>query len=115
MSNSPSKPGHTDTLRPSKPRLQEVEKSEGTAGKMRSQLEMLQVNVPDAIETSAGEEKSNSHSSSDSCRFAVSGEDAYDVDFWEPKPPKVPMDDPEAVPLELRSQIQLYATTESVH
>ena len=33
-------------------------------------------------------------------------------DRWEPMPPKVLMDDPKAVPLELRSQIQLYATNE---
>lgn len=31
---------------------------------------------------------------------------------WEPKPPKVLMEDPSAVPLELRSQIQQYATNE---
>lgn len=36
----------------------------------------------------------------------------YDPDFWEPKPPKVLMNDPDAKPLELRSQIQLYATNE---
>ena len=40
----------------------------------------------------------------------------YDIamDFWEPKPPKVLMEDPNATPLELLAQIQLYATTESV-
>ncbi|KZT13024.1 alpha/beta-hydrolase [Laetiporus sulphureus 93-53] len=36
------------------------------------------------------------------------------IDFWEPKPPKVFMDDPNATPLELRSQIQLYATNEQL-
>ncbi len=36
-------------------------------------------------------------------------------EFWEPKPPKVLMEDPNATPLELRSQIQLYATTEFVY
>ena len=36
----------------------------------------------------------------------------YDPEFWEPKPPKVLMNDPDATPLELRSQIQLYATNE---
>jgi hypothetical protein len=34
------------------------------------------------------------------------------VSIWEPKPPKVLMEDPQATPLELRSQIQLYATNE---
>lgn len=33
---------------------------------------------------------------------------------WVPKPPKVLMEDPNTTPLELRSQIQLYATNEYV-
>ncbi|RDX53666.1 alpha/beta-hydrolase [Lentinus brumalis] len=36
------------------------------------------------------------------------------LDMWEPKPPKVLMLDPNATPLELRAQIQLYATTEQL-
>ncbi|PCH41474.1 alpha/beta-hydrolase [Wolfiporia cocos MD-104 SS10] len=46
----------------------------------------------------------------------VKADPSYDaaVDFWEPKPPKVLMDDPKAKPLELRSQIQLYATNEQL-
>ncbi|EMD40895.1 hypothetical protein CERSUDRAFT_91649 [Gelatoporia subvermispora B] len=36
------------------------------------------------------------------------------IDFWEPKPPKVLMRDPNEKPLELRSQIQLYATNEQL-
>lgn len=35
-----------------------------------------------------------------------------DLESWEPKPPKVLMENPHVVPLELRSQIQMYATTE---
>jgi hypothetical protein len=44
----------------------------------------------------------------------VHGTDNNDLDAstWEPKPPKVLMDDPNATPLELRDQIQLYATNE---
>lgn len=38
--------------------------------------------------------------------------EGYDIDRFEPKPPKVLMDNPDAVPLDLKSQIQLYATTE---
>lgn len=34
------------------------------------------------------------------------------LSFWEPKPPKVLMEDPNEQPLELRSQIQLYAMNE---
>ena len=37
---------------------------------------------------------------------------SIDSNLWEPKPPKVLMKDPKSVPLELCSQIQLYATTE---
>ncbi|KAH7914422.1 Alpha/Beta hydrolase protein [Hygrophoropsis aurantiaca] len=40
--------------------------------------------------------------------------DFDDLEFWQPKPPKVLMNDPTDVPLELRSQIQLYATTEQL-
>jgi len=40
--------------------------------------------------------------------------DNCDIDLYEPKPPKVLMENPNATPLELRSQIQLYATTEYV-
>ncbi|KAJ7068464.1 alpha beta-hydrolase [Mycena amicta] len=38
----------------------------------------------------------------------------YDIDYWEPRPPKVQMTDSDAVPLELYSQIQLYATNEQL-
>lgn len=38
--------------------------------------------------------------------------DLNDIDFWEPRPPKVLMKNPGHNLLELRSQIQHYATTE---
>ncbi|KAK7061901.1 alpha beta-hydrolase [Favolaschia claudopus] len=41
-------------------------------------------------------------------------EDDYDIENWEPKPPKVLMNDRNATPLELNGQIQLYATTEQL-
>jgi len=34
------------------------------------------------------------------------------IDHWEPKPPKILMENPNATPLELRSQIQMYTSTE---
>nr|GAT59993.1 lipase/esterase [Mycena chlorophos] len=40
--------------------------------------------------------------------------DDYDIDLWEPRPPKVQMSDSDDVPLELHSQIQLYATNEQL-
>ena len=56
-------------------------------------------------------------------KFASSSESIRDDDpeyddalsFWEPKPPKVLMEDPNEQPLELRSQIQLYAMNEYAH
>ena len=38
----------------------------------------------------------------------------HDIDYREPKPPKVLMEDPNISALELRSQIQMYAATEYV-
>ncbi|KAG1755513.1 Alpha/Beta hydrolase protein [Suillus lakei] len=40
--------------------------------------------------------------------------DLDDIDFWQPRPPKVLMKNPGDVPLKLRSQIQHYATTEQL-
>jgi hypothetical protein len=37
-----------------------------------------------------------------------------EIDRWQPKPPKVLMKDPKAIPLELHSQIQTYALNEYV-
>ena len=34
-----------------------------------------------------------------------------DIDFWQPKPPKVLMNNPRDVPLEMHSQIHMYAAT----
>jgi hypothetical protein len=38
--------------------------------------------------------------------------DDLEIEQWEPKPPKILMENPNAIPLELRSQIQMYASTE---
>ncbi|KII94934.1 hypothetical protein PLICRDRAFT_33764 [Plicaturopsis crispa FD-325 SS-3] len=100
----PPEPGHADTLTPSTDRVKkDVEKSrEGKdtigeeLGRAGSQEEKVQG-------TGAGDVEK-----------APSLPDADDIDFWQPKPPKVLMDDPHAVPLELRSQIQLYATNEQL-
>lgn len=40
--------------------------------------------------------------------------DLDDINFWQPNPPKVLMKNPRDVPLEIRSQIQHYATTEQL-
>lgn len=43
----------------------------------------------------------------------ISDED-HDVNYYEPKPPKILMENPNTTPLELRSQIQMYAAMECV-
>lgn len=57
--------------------------------------------------STAGADDENTESANENLDIAL--------DFWEPKPPKVLMEDPNAVPWELRAQIQLYATTEYVY
>jgi hypothetical protein len=80
--NPPPDPGHADQLKPSKARLEEESS---------------------AAHKDGGGESKNAE---------IDDPDDYDVDHWEPKPPKVQMSDPDATPLELHAQIQLYATTE---
>ena len=38
--------------------------------------------------------------------------DEDDIEFWQPKPPKVLMSNPRDIPLEMHSQIHMYAATE---
>lgn len=40
--------------------------------------------------------------------------DSHNLDHWEPKPPKIFMENHNSQPLELRSQIQMYAANEYV-
>ncbi|PSS35406.1 hypothetical protein PHLCEN_2v1561 [Hermanssonia centrifuga] len=138
----PPEPGHADTLRPSKARLgeqidQRLEKGaeEGRAvhtgeledGNIGSQAEMLEQGPSDNDESKRSSDKSTGSECSSgkgtqprpSVR-SLAGikeddpnyEDA--LSFWEPKPPKVFMKDPEEQPLELRSQIQIYALNEQL-
>ncbi|THV08365.1 alpha/beta-hydrolase [Dendrothele bispora CBS 962.96] len=95
----PPEPGHADTLKPSEPRLEKDAKGDTRKHKLHSQEEMLQ-------------ENSTSHENGDSSKPGQDQE--YDIDHWEPKPPKVLMNDSDATPLELRSQIQVYATNEQL-
>ncbi|KAJ7228482.1 hypothetical protein GGX14DRAFT_613080, partial [Mycena pura] len=88
----PPEPGHADQLRPSKARVQ---------GKVEDQ----------------GRETSTFSSETDSSGAKNPEEvnpNEYDIDHFEPRPPKVQMTDPDAVPLELHAQIQLYATNEQL-
>ncbi|ESK94434.1 putative lipase esterase from carbohydrate esterase family ce10 [Moniliophthora roreri MCA 2997] len=118
-SGPPPKPGHSDTLKPSKSRVEDSqERLEGedneSRGKVEAQADMLEGSSPGSSqrEASDGTEvvSGNGDSFSDSKDKNTDG----DIGRWEPKLPKVLMEDPEAVPLELRSQIQLYATNEQL-
>ncbi|KAJ3972558.1 hypothetical protein EV361DRAFT_904837 [Lentinula raphanica] len=100
-SNPPPAPGHADTLHPDTDRVQE-DNNANDLENVQSQEEML----------SESEGRTLRPESRNSGKSRVIGED--DIDLWEPKPPKVLMEDPEAIPLELRSQIQQYATTEQL-
>ncbi|KAI5124948.1 hypothetical protein M0805_007375 [Coniferiporia weirii] len=91
----PPEPGHADTLQPSDERIRKSLDEEKTA-----------LNVPqkEMISGADGVERS--------LKLPLRTEEV--VTDWEPKPPKILMKDPNATPLELRSQIQLYATNEQL-
>ncbi|KAJ6490399.1 Alpha/Beta hydrolase protein [Mycena vitilis] len=88
----PPDPGHADQLRPTKARVHKEEE----AGKPENK----------------DSQSPTPHSQSSGAELADS--DDYDVDYWEPRPPQVQMNSPNAIPLELHAQIQLYATTEQL-
>ncbi|THH31314.1 hypothetical protein EUX98_g2870 [Antrodiella citrinella] len=125
--NPPPRPGHADTLKPSSSRVkdqleQRIEqgKSEGRAAhsaelrdeSVGNQEEMLRDMTPEERE-GGSKSAASSESGADSQDGNKPGYDT-ELDFWEPKPPRVLMNDPEARPLELHSQIQLYAATEQL-
>ena len=74
-----------------------------------SQEEMFKDASPEEQAESSGSSETNGHNVKNG--LADPNYDAA-LDFWEPKPPKVLMQNPEDRPLELHSQIQLYASTE---
>ena len=92
-------PPPLDTLKPSLDRLQ---------GKM------------DERKLKAGETVKNQQAMLDDCSspdieqeiILLDEEESKNGGHWEPKPPIVLMENSNAVPLELRSQIQMYAPTE---
>ncbi|KAL5530703.1 hypothetical protein ACEPAF_6961 [Sanghuangporus sanghuang] len=96
------KPGHTDTLVPSVGRVSEEQASKADRTEPSlSQAEMLE-NDGDAREANR------------SVYVDPKRTDEETIRSWYPKPPKVLMENPNAVPLELRAQIQLYATNEQL-
>ncbi|KAI9066431.1 alpha/beta-hydrolase [Trametes sanguinea] len=140
----PPQPGHADKLKPNdaqlRSQLDERQKQAAETGQdvhsadlqdppeeIPSQKEMQeQANEEDSPSSPVGEKQQLSGSmSSDAQDDEISRNDPQgdkeanaeyesDMDYWEPKPPKVLMEDPNATPLELRAQIQLYATTEQL-
>ncbi|KAG5648902.1 hypothetical protein DXG03_000251 [Asterophora parasitica] len=117
--NPPPKPGHSDTLKPSKKRLEAeaTEQSSNTVPdqNVKAQSEMLKGDSPEASSSQGGSSPRQTSSENHSNSKPIQDDsDDYNIDLWEPKPPKVLMNDSNEVPLELRSQIQLYATTEQL-
>ena len=111
VTNSPPKPGLADTLKPSQNRLEneatgEVFKPGET---IKSQGEMLDT---EKSPTPGHETLSSSLSSEQNQSVSSTIGDNEEGSHWEPKPPKVLMQDSNSTPLELRSQIQMYAATE---
>ena len=117
---APSKPNPppasepTDTSKPCKIRILESDSRTditATGEAVRAQAEILDDSA-----------RQNNGSTGEQCMSPVQSSsvkvkediDCHDVDYWELKPPRVLMENPNAVPLELRSQIHLYATTEWV-
>ncbi len=128
----PPKPGHADTLKPSADRIQKEERGEDSLRVTGlSQEEMFEAAGSSSVDVSSGAQtkptespagethkSSEGHGSSTSSRetsFSLRSEileSGNNEGSWQPKPPKILMEDSSATPLELRSQIQLYATNE---
>lgn len=134
QTNVPPPPGHADTLDPSLQRVEEQDALRAEAhedgitideadtrhtdgGELKSQNDMLHDAGLEPGE-STGDATSGSGQSTAVGSPDVQGDDGKaevteeDLDRWEPKPPKVLMNDPNAVPLEVLAQIQQYATNE---
>ncbi|KAI0082430.1 alpha/beta-hydrolase [Panus rudis PR-1116 ss-1] len=118
--NLPPDPGYADTLRPSMGRLSEqIEKR-----LERSNQEGRSVHTGELSETNVGSQAdmlrraptTNDRTSPPHTSNSAEGDPNYDlaVNYWEPKPPKVLMNNHQETPLELRAQIQLYATNEQL-
>ncbi|KAJ2931623.1 hypothetical protein H1R20_g5347, partial [Candolleomyces eurysporus] len=129
--NPPPKPGEADTLKPSPERV-EIAKSgtdipgEGLA--VETQEEMLEkysstapytLPSPQMTDSSMAEKNASSESSSSSSEMGGrAGHNKAETQAtpagWEAKPAKILMENDIESPLELRCQIQLYATTEQL-
>lgn len=118
VTNEPPKPGNADTLKPSLERLERSEREfYGPGESVKTQQEMLEDSESSAPTKSGTSGDTVSSLPSDSIPTNEEGRKEQvqvDIDRWEPKPPKILSSDSNSVPLELRSQIQMYAATEWV-
>ncbi|ETW83742.1 Esterase/Lipase [Heterobasidion irregulare TC 32-1] len=134
--NPPPGPGHADTLSPTPHRMcaehnamrsakeegkgvQEMrEEEQDRHDGVQSQNEMLKHMSISESQNEVGEERESGIRRNEeldaSDGAAVRNESSGDPSLWEPKPPKVLMKDPDTIPLEIRSQIQQYATNEQL-
>jgi hypothetical protein len=116
VTNEPPKPGEADTLKPSPRRVEQTQHSEDNAygpGKtVETQEEMLEnseSSPESSLQKAAESDPEAAHKRAEEISDALK---RHDLDHWEPNPPKVFMENANSRPLELRSQIQMYATTE---
>ncbi|RXW25139.1 hypothetical protein EST38_g704 [Candolleomyces aberdarensis] len=124
--NPPPRPGEADTLKPS-PEREEADKAgtdiPGEGFAVETQEEMLEkynsmapytLPSPQVAEKSASSESSSSSSEMGGRAGHNKAETQVTPAGWEAKPAKILMENDIEAPLELRCQIQLYATTEQL-
>lgn len=127
ITNPPPLPGEADTLKPTAERAEvEEEKHDVPQGnhKVETQEEMLEKYRDSPPSREVGLDSTYSHlvgiandgpePGKDGHIPEASGERTMEgaKDDWEPKPAKILMENDTQTPLEIRSQIQLYATSE---
>ncbi|KAI0265849.1 hypothetical protein BC834DRAFT_876659 [Gloeopeniophorella convolvens] len=121
QTNPPPPPGHADTLAPTAERVEEqghlraVAAMTGTSLDTAERAEKGPVQDQGEMEAEVGSDRVSSNAGRDTAaEDRAASPDPEEADRWEPKPPKVLMKDPNDRPLELRSQIQQYATNEQL-
>ena len=118
--NPPPIPGHADETKPSSKRdhiAEALPQEPLPQEKVPSQASMMM--LADIVESSDWVDTVNTEIDRASRIQAkpllateTSTERPHSIDEHDPKPPKVLMENPDDVPLELESQIQIYATNE---
>ncbi|KIY49388.1 alpha/beta-hydrolase [Fistulina hepatica ATCC 64428] len=107
--NSPPPPSRPDALMPTHASLEKHAERERSPKERSTNQEMLSGELREVPSSPFGNTP-GSPTSGSTCASCEDGE----LSRREPKPPKVLMNDPASVPLELLSQIQMYATTEQL-